>query len=62
MAISWDAFEQSTAFCRPSDWRDRPDGPDEVDLAAAELSRASWHAVSRADLLHAAAIQPKGSS
>jgi hypothetical protein len=61
MAMTWDDFERLTAFRRPSDWRERPDGPDELDLLAADLSRASWHAVSRADLVRAAA-QPKGSS
>lgn len=51
MAMSWDDFEQSAAFRRPPDWRDRPNGPDRIDFLAADLSRASCRAVTRADLL-----------
>jgi hypothetical protein len=58
MAPTWEEFERTTAFPRPRDWRDRPDGPDHLDLAAADMSRASQHAVTRADLLAALPAQP----
>jgi hypothetical protein len=57
MAATWDDFERLTAFRRPSDWRDRPDGPDELDLPAADMS-AIGQALSRADLLLAAGACP----
>jgi hypothetical protein len=49
MALTWDEYEQ-TGYRRPADWADRPDGPDELDVAVAEF-RAVGGTVTRRDLL-----------
>jgi hypothetical protein len=54
--VSWDELERTTAWQRPDDWRDRPDGPDELDWIVYE-ARASGAPLTRATLL--AAMTPE---
>lgn len=38
--MTWEEWDQMAAFQRPHDWRDRPGGPDAVDVFMLESDRA----------------------
>jgi hypothetical protein len=51
--VTWEEWDRSTARRRrPVDWASRPDGPDQLDLIAAE-AQAHGFPLGRGDLLAA---------
>lgn len=37
--MNWPEYERATAAPRPSDWQERPDGPDRFDWMALDMTR-----------------------
>jgi hypothetical protein len=59
--VTWDEYERTTAFRRPRDWQERPDGPDDIDLFVVEMM-ARGGSVSRREAIAAFAVPETGVS